>query len=255
MAPLERMLIVMDTRWIDKHVSLVRLRGEAGKEAVCHTLMRRTYRGWRRGFDTSGLTPAASIRQVAPSYQKQSTRCYRWYQESNICFAYLKDVTIEFPYRNGQWPMFDCSHGAGLFKNSLRHGSSSSSRMTGHSLRIHAQALAHRPLDSVSVAQRMSWASSRMKTRPKDIAYGLLGLFDVNMPLLLQKEIIKESDDQPLFAWSQTRTRSDMLCGLLADFPANFASASAIVLVRDLKISNPYSGRDMQFLAVDEDRT
>lgn len=63
----------------------------------------------------------------------------------------------------------------------------------------------------VSIATRMSWAAGRKATREEDIAYSLLGLFDVNMPLLygegskafirLQEEIMKESNDQSLFAW------------------------------------------------------
>ncbi|KAJ4355566.1 uncharacterized protein N0V89_003584 [Didymosphaeria variabile] len=66
-------------------------------------------------------------------------------------------------------------------------------------------------LGSVSVAERMRWASKRETTRTEDIAYCLLGIFDVNMPLLygegekaftrLQEEIMKNSDDQTIFAW------------------------------------------------------
>jgi hypothetical protein len=57
----------------------------------------------------------------------------------------------------------------------------------------------------------MSWAANRETTRPEDMAYCLLGLFNVNMPLLygegrrafirLQEHIIQESDDMSLFAW------------------------------------------------------
>jgi hypothetical protein len=36
----------------------------------------------------------------------------------------------------------------------------------------------------LSVAQLMSWAVHRETTRGEDKAYSLLGLFDVNMPLL-----------------------------------------------------------------------
>lgn len=39
-------------------------------------------------------------------------------------------------------------------------------------------------LSSYSVAARLSWAAERQTTRREDIAYCLLGLFDVNMPLL-----------------------------------------------------------------------
>ena len=36
----------------------------------------------------------------------------------------------------------------------------------------------------MSVADRMGWASRRQTTRTEDIAYCLLGIFDVHMPLL-----------------------------------------------------------------------
>ncbi|KAM3421542.1 hypothetical protein BST61_g1931 [Cercospora zeina] len=62
------------------------------------------------------------------------------------------------------------------------------------------------------IAQRMSWAAKRTTTRPEDMAYCLLGLFDVNMPLLygeggekaferLQLEMLSRSTDQSLFMW------------------------------------------------------
>jgi len=60
-------------------------------------------------------------------------------------------------------------------------------------------------IDDYSVAQKMSWASQRDATRVEDMAYSLLGLFSINMPLLygegsrsfarLQEEIIKTSTD------------------------------------------------------------
>jgi hypothetical protein len=63
-----------------------------------------------------------------------------------------------------------------------------------------------------SVAQRMSWASKRQTSRVEDMAYYLLGLFDVKIPLLygegeyafrrLQEEIIRITSDESLFIWS-----------------------------------------------------
>ncbi|KAM7215943.1 Heterokaryon incompatibility protein (HET) domain containing protein [Rhypophila decipiens] len=64
---------------------------------------------------------------------------------------------------------------------------------------------------SISVADKMRWAANRTTTRTEDMAYCLLGIFDVNMPLLygeaekaflrLQEEICRTSDDQTIFAW------------------------------------------------------
>lgn len=58
----------------------------------------------------------------------------------------------------------------------------------------------------------MSWAASRITTRVEDIAYSLLGIFDINIPLIqgegkkaflkLQEEIARNSSDLSLFAWN-----------------------------------------------------
>ena len=39
-------------------------------------------------------------------------------------------------------------------------------------------------LDSMSIAQRMSWAAHRKASRIEDGAYCLLGIFDINIPLI-----------------------------------------------------------------------
>jgi hypothetical protein len=61
------------------------------------------------------------------------------------------------------------------------------------------------------VAGRMSWVSRRYTSRIEGTAYCMLGLVDVNMPLLygegrrafmrLQLEIKKKSDNESVFAW------------------------------------------------------
>ena len=58
----------------------------------------------------------------------------------------------------------------------------------------------------------MSWAKGRGTTRIEDHAYNLLGLCNVYMPMLygegeraftrLQEELIKQTDDQSVFAWT-----------------------------------------------------
>jgi hypothetical protein len=92
-------------------------------------------------------------------------------------------------------------------------------------------------------AQRMSWAADRVTSRQEDMAYCLMGLFDVNMPLLygeggekafirLQEEIMKESDDQSIFAWDATsKDRSILQIGGLATSPSQFKNTSSIMAV------------------------
>lgn len=94
-------------------------------------------------------------------------------------------------------------------------------------------------LASRSIARRMSWACKRDTTRTEDQAYCLMGLFDVNMPMLygegskaflrLQEEIMKYSDDQSLFAWTDPAADEDEHKGLLATSPRYFEKGGDIV--------------------------
>ncbi len=90
------------------------------------------------------------------------------------------------------------------------------------------------PLWEYSVEARMSWASSRKSGRPEDIAYSLLGIFGLYMPLIygegaraafqrLQLEIIKSTPDLSLFAWHTGQPHLEgQFCGILADSPSQF---------------------------------
>lgn len=96
-------------------------------------------------------------------------------------------------------------------------------------------------LDSISVARRMFWASRRETTRAEDQAYSLLGVFNVHMPLIygegnhafirLQQEILKDSTDHSLFAWSESRTPNGAsnYGSTFAYSPASFAESKNII--------------------------
>jgi len=89
-----------------------------------------------------------------------------------------------------------------------------------------------------SLAERMSWMSKRVTTRVEDMAYCMLGLFEINMPLLygegsraflrLQEEILKATDDQSIFCWEWDRTQvADDWANILAPCPAVFKRTSS----------------------------
>jgi hypothetical protein len=94
-------------------------------------------------------------------------------------------------------------------------------------------------LASFSIAERMSWAARRQTTRVEDTAYCLLGIFDVNMPLIygegiksfrrLQEEIIKRLNDMTIFAWNSLPNSGKQVLGLFATSPAAFIDSSHIV--------------------------
>lgn len=83
----------------------------------------------------------------------------------------------------------------------------------------------------------MSWASDRTATRVEDMAYCLLGLFDVHLPplygegskafLRLQLEILRTSDDESLFAWREY-VPYGMASGMLATSVTAFQASGHI---------------------------
>lgn len=95
----------------------------------------------------------------------------------------------------------------------------------------------------------MSWASKRETLRPEDMAYCLLGIFGVNMPLLygegdkaflrLQTEIMRVSDDESIFAWYDS-TLSNSVYGMVAKSPAAFRDSGDIELLHN-DSATPYS--------------
>lgn len=70
-------------------------------------------------------------------------------------------------------------------------------------------------LHTVSIAQRLSWAAERQSSREEDLAYSLLGLCDVHIPMLygegsraflrLQEEIVRTTLDHSVLAWEPWR--------------------------------------------------
>ena len=102
----------------------------------------------------------------------------------------------------------------------------------------------------------MSWIAERKTTRREDIAYALMGLFDVNMPLLygegekkafqrLQAEIIKFSTDESIFAWTNQGLWSS---GMLASCPSDFADSGNVVAPRSRsRFRPPYQLTNLGF--------
>ncbi|KAL4065648.1 heterokaryon incompatibility protein-domain-containing protein [Scleroderma yunnanense] len=186
---------------------------------------------------------------------------YRWYANAKICYAYLHDVSgISFPtedddkkYPNSNgWPEW-FSRGWTLQemiapsnvqffnkdwqcigdKRTLAPTLSRITQVPRHVLRDGLSS--NRPC----VAQIMSWAARRKTTRVEDRAYSLLGLLDVNMPMLygegkkafqrLQLEVIRMSNDQSIFAWR--RSENERSGSILADDPSFFEDCNRMELL------------------------
>src|SRR3984885_3787830 len=169
---------------------------------------------------------------------------YRWYQEAEVCYAYLADVvpnakSLESRWFTRGWTLQELiapSNVIFLNEQWQEIGTKSSLRQELYNItRIPISILLGDDLNHASIAQRMSWASKRETTRVEDLAYCLMGIFSIHMPLLygererafvrLQEEIMKISDDHSLFAWKSTEDHS----GLLATSPIAFVDSGNFI--------------------------
>jgi len=177
---------------------------------------------------------------------------FHWYKSARTCYAYMTDVSPSFgsdasmeDFSKSRWftrgwtlqellaprvvLFFDAGWGSLGSRDLL---SSIIATSTGIDIKL---LTGTRQIHDYSIAQRMSWASSRNTTRIEDAAYSLLGIFDVNMPLLygegprafirLQEVIIQDSTDETIFAWTGVDSVGS---GLLASSPANFLGGAII---------------------------
>lgn len=201
---------------------------------------------------------------------------FRWYQNAEVCYAYLEDVTLE-KYKavglNSRWfsrgwtlqellapaevKFFADAGNTWEFLGSRHDLAEQISDLT----HIDAKCLSGQTeLKQKSISTRMSWAASRQTTREEDLAYCLLGIFDINMPLIygegprafqrLQEEIIKFSNDQSIFAWgfrpdfwfpaAQIKVADFKISGPLAPSPLEFQSSSSIVPTRYSQADKPF---------------
>ncbi|KAI1874115.1 uncharacterized protein JN550_002694 [Neoarthrinium moseri] len=167
---------------------------------------------------------------------------FKWYRRAMVCYAYLSDVAnradfkriltfikpgldledkekgfeqpIRWFYRS--WtlqeliaPLVVHFFGASwCYLGSKKGFTQQLSESTG----IDSGVLNHTiSLGSISAATKMWWACSRTATRVEDVSYSLLGIFDVNMPLIygegdkaflrLQQHILQATEDHSLLAF------------------------------------------------------
>jgi hypothetical protein len=187
---------------------------------------------------------------------------FAWYRDSQVCYAYLFDVLFPLEshnasrnseFKSSEWFTRGWTLQELLAPKKIKFytkswdfiGSTESSNHTFCTLLHKITTIPREVLDGSqsitqsSIATRMGWAAHRRTTRKEDTAYCLLGIFDINMPLLygegenafkrLQEEIIRQSDDESFLAWGFSRSgeRNPGL-RLLAKSPDDFMGSDDI---------------------------
>lgn len=194
------------------------------------------------GIDWVWIDTCCIDKTSSAEFSEAINSMYAWYRDAAVCYAFLEDVPAlsphfpEFEFRKARWftrgwclqeliaPQkveFYAQDWTDIgTKWSL---SDMITQITGvpNSLLLHGT-----DLRDFSIAQKMSWASQRNTSKTEDMAYCLMGIFDVNMPLIygegnkafrrLLSEILKEHDDYSFLLWTTPNPGSKLLA------PASF---------------------------------
>ncbi|KAE9362962.1 HET-domain-containing protein, partial [Stipitochalara longipes BDJ] len=195
---------------------------------------------------------------------------YTYYQGSDVCYAYLDDVrdldhsgADQADFTSSKWFTRGWTLQELLAPSKLRFfginwkflgDRTNLSRLVSLRTSIPEEIVKDPSyVRSTSIANRMSWAADRQTTRVEDVAYSLLGIFNVNMPLLygegekafirLQEEIIRGSDDQSIFAWEWNKEEAGYawFSGPLANSPARFRKSGNIIPLPSNAARQPYT--------------
>jgi hypothetical protein len=188
---------------------------------------------------------------------------FLWYRNASICYVYLSDVPAGDPFSDPSSKFFSSrwfQRGWTLqellapkrvyFYDSEWRQIGTKAKMSSMVEKItgipRPFLLGIAALNEASIAQRMAWASKRVTKRKEDIAYCLLGIFGVNMPMIygegdrafsrLQQEIMRNSRDDSILAWGLSLAESIidgsmsmMSAGVMASSPSDFANCGHIV--------------------------
>ena len=174
--------------------------------------------GWRKIEFCSGqaarddiqhfwIDTCCIVKENSTELQKAINSMFRWYQHAAKCYVYLTDVSIdgegqtvssgdnlwERAFQRSRWfqrgwtlqellapKVVEFYSKEGHFLGSKESLKSQIHKVTGIPLQaLHGQSLAEIPPD-----ERFRWIESRKTSEPEDLAYSMLGIFDIHMPLI-----------------------------------------------------------------------
>ena len=202
---------------------------------------------------------------------------FRWYKNATVCYAYLSDIP-RFPkdYRDqsGHWSRV-VSKSRWFTRGWTLQELIAPQQMNFYNkewellgtkkalvkelkaiTNISTVVLLSADVFDANVCEIMNWAADRSTTRIEDMAYCLLGLFNINMPLLygegerafvrLQEEIIKSTGDLSVFCWRDPSTSFYSGCGPFARSPQYFRGLSVIPAVDDALTSHHMTNKGLK---------
>ncbi|CAJ2503233.1 Uu.00g106270.m01.CDS01 [Anthostomella pinea] len=252
---------ILSHTWGVDEVTLQDMRsGNAGDRLGYEKITLTCQQAKRDGLEWAWIDTCCIDKTSSAELSEAINSMYQWYGRSQECYAYLDDEenTSEASLRASRWFMRGWTlqeliapkrvklygHRWTFIGTRKRWGQAKGDSVSADIQGITAipQELleGEKPISAYSAAQKMSWAAFRSCTRIEDVAYSMLGLFGINLPLMygegqtaftrLQAEILNETDNQSLLAWTVPREspRAWTLEGAFARSPADFAHSGHI---------------------------
>ena len=252
---------ILSHRWGDDEVTFQEFRKGKKQEGQGYAKIRRCCAlAENRGFDWVWIDTCCIDKKSSAELSEAINSMFRWYGKAGECYAHLSDIAWESrdleaskeAFRLSLWFTRGWTLQELLAPNYIlfldrewkcigtkKDFSEEISAATG------IRGIYLKDPRFACVATKMSWVSRRATSRIEDMAYCMLGLFDVNMPLLygegqkafmrLQLEIIKKSDDESIFAWTFSTPFPFIYLGILASKPRNFADSGDIEVYCEMK--------------------
>ena len=236
-----------------EEISLPSSRSKNGYRKITMTCQLAT----QAGLQYAWLDTACINKLSSAELTEAINSMFRWYERSEFCVAYLEDLpagaSLDVHLSRCRWFTRGWTLQELIAPNDVRfydqdwNFRGSKQDLVGYLTFItgidKAVLQMQRPLSSITVARKFFWAAHRQTTRFEDTAYCLLGMFDINMPLLygeeekafrrLQTEILNTTPDLSIFAWKLpltsrrgVRQSGRVYSGLLAESPLAFSESS-----------------------------
>ena len=209
----------------------------------------------KNGYDYIWIDSCCIDKSSSSELSEAINSMYKWYGLATVCYTYLADVPpgddhqaegsafrkskwftrgwtlqeliapVSMEFLSQDWAPIGSKHALDTLVESVT--------------KIDRKALLHlEPLDTFSIAKRLSWAATRETTRKEDRAYSLLGIFNINMPTLygegdrafrrLQEQIMQRVPDQSLFAWGGVSAALSMCQSFQDPGPAEPGTSKAV---------------------------
>ncbi|XRM45065.1 hypothetical protein ABZX51_008169 [Aspergillus tubingensis] len=260
---------ILSHTWVhDQEVIFEDMLSGTAENKPCFTKLKKTAeQAVTDGFEYVWIDNCCIDKRSSAELSEALNSMYAWYQAASICYAYLSDVPTDVRIHDRDSEFARCrwfTRGFTLqellaprevvfFSSEWKAIGRKTelyevlSTITGIGIQYLSQEV---PLSSASIASRMSWAAKRNTSRPEDVAYCLLGIFNIHMPLLygegerayirLQEEIMRQSDDHSIFAWRDLDALPNTLHGLLARSPRHFSFSGKFIPYSNWESLPPY---------------